>query len=66
MRDGDTGLLVRDGDIRRLAGRLAEIIEDGGLRGRLSRQAAAFGREYFVSWDDRIGMEIEILERLAT
>jgi len=65
VREGETGLLVRDGDVRHLAERLTELIEDDGLRERLSRQAAAFGREHFVSWDDRIRMELEILERLV-
>lgn len=64
VRDGETGLLVRDGDVRHLAGRLTELIEDDGLRDRLSRQAAAFGRGHFVSWDERIEMELEILEQL--
>ena len=65
VRDGETGLLVHDGDIRHLAERLTELIEDNELRERLSRQAAAFGREHFVSWDERISMELEILEKLV-
>ena len=64
VREGETGLLVRDGDVRHLTRRLEEIIVDDGLRERLSRQAAAFGRGYFIPWEERISHEIEILEKL--
>lgn len=65
VRNGEAGLLVRDGDVRHLAGRLRELIEDDGLRERLSRQAAEFGREYLVSWEERIRVELESLEKLV-
>ena len=63
--DGETGLLVPDGEIKTLAHKLSQLIEDSGLRERLSRQAAAFGRRHFVSWEERIKMEIEALEALV-
>ena len=66
VRDGETGLLVPDGDIKTLAQKLSLLIEDPGLRERLSHQAAAFGRGHFVSWDERIRREIEALEGLVT
>jgi glycosyltransferase involved in cell wall biosynthesis len=65
VRDGETGLLVRDGDVPCLARNLELIVRDAGLRERLGRQAAAFGRNYFVSWDERIEMELAVLEELA-
>jgi glycosyltransferase involved in cell wall biosynthesis len=65
VRDGETGLLVREGDIRQLAERLTLLITDDALRGRLSRQAAAFGKRHFVSWSNRIEMELEALEGLV-
>jgi glycosyltransferase involved in cell wall biosynthesis len=58
-------LLVREGDIRQLAERLTLLITDDALRGRLSRQAAAFGKRHFVSWSNRIEMELEALEGLV-
>jgi glycosyltransferase involved in cell wall biosynthesis len=66
VRDGETGLLAPDGDVRALAEKLDVLIGDPELRQRLSREAAAFGRVHFVSWDDRIRMEIEALERLLS
>ena len=66
VRDGETGLLVPEGDIKRLAEKLSLLIEDSGLRDRLSREASAFGRRHFVSWEERIRREIEALEKLVT
>jgi glycosyltransferase involved in cell wall biosynthesis len=65
VRDGETGLLVRDGDVAEFASRLEWLVRDGTLRKRLGAQAAALARGHFVSWDERIEMEIEVLERLA-
>ena len=66
VRDGETGLLVEDGDVEGLAKKVETLIKDEELRKRLGRQAAAFGRRYFVSWDERISMELEALEKLIT
>ena len=65
VRDGETGLLVPDGDIERLAERLSQLIEDSELRESLSRGAAAFGRSHFVSWDERISREIDALQAIS-
>jgi glycosyltransferase involved in cell wall biosynthesis len=66
IRDGDTGLLVKDGDVAEFARKLETLIGDDALRRRLGTRAAEFGRGYFVSWDERIDMECRVLERLAT
>ena len=65
IRDGETGLLVPDGDVSGFATKLETLVRDGSLRKRLGTQAAAFARGHFVSWDERIEMEIDVLERLA-
>jgi glycosyltransferase involved in cell wall biosynthesis len=65
VRDGETGLLVPDGDTRALAEKLSLLLGDTGLRERLSSGAAAFGRRHFVSWEERIEREIEALEGLS-
>ena len=65
VRDGETGLLVPNGDVAAFARALELIVRDGALRERLGRQAAKFGREHFVSWDDRIEMELAVLEEAA-
>ncbi|HEX6790654.1 MAG TPA: glycosyltransferase, partial [Candidatus Krumholzibacteria bacterium] len=65
VRDGETGLLVRSGDVDALAAALARLLSDAALRGRLAGAARALARETFVSWDARIGMELEIIAALA-
>jgi glycosyltransferase EpsD len=46
VRDGETGLLVRNGDVAAFAKKLEELVRDDDLRKRLGRQAAEFGRGY--------------------
>jgi glycosyltransferase involved in cell wall biosynthesis len=65
VRDGETGLLVKNGDVVEFSKKLEILIRDDALRKRLGEQAAEFGRGYFVSWDARIDMECRVLERLA-
>ncbi len=65
IRDGETGLLVKNGDVADFSRKLETIIRDEALRKRLGERAAEFGRSHFVSWDERIDMECRVLERLA-
>jgi 2-deoxystreptamine N-acetyl-D-glucosaminyltransferase/2-deoxystreptamine glucosyltransferase len=64
VRDGETGLLVPNGDVAGFSRKLETLVRDEALRRRLGARAAEFARGYFVSWDTRIEMEIEVLERL--
>jgi len=66
VRDGETGLLVRNGDVAEFAEKLELLLGDEQLRRKLGRQAAEFGRGYFTSWDKRIESEIEVFERLVS
>jgi glycosyltransferase involved in cell wall biosynthesis len=66
VRDGETGLLVRNGDVAEFSKKLEALVRDEELRKRLGRQAAEFARGYFVSWDARIDMELDVLERLVS
>jgi glycosyltransferase involved in cell wall biosynthesis len=65
VRDGETGLLVKNGDVAEFSKKLGLLIGDDALRKRLGERAAQFGRSYFVSWDARIDMECLVMERLA-
>jgi len=66
VRDGETGLLVPNGDVAGFSRKLETLVRDEALRRRLGAQAAEFARGCFVSWDKRIEMEIEVLERLVS
>jgi glycosyltransferase involved in cell wall biosynthesis len=60
----ETGALVEDGNPNRLADALAALINDPKKRSRLGRNARKFAREHFTGWDERIRMEMEIIEGL--
>ena len=48
LRDGENGLLYRDGDASDLAGKLRVLIEDKPMRDRLSAEARATVRDRFT------------------
>jgi glycosyltransferase involved in cell wall biosynthesis len=49
VHDGVTGLLVRPGDVHALAGALARLLGDAGLRARLASGAREAARGYDIS-----------------
>jgi glycosyltransferase involved in cell wall biosynthesis len=66
VRDGETGLLVENGDTGAMASALGRLVLDPGLRKDLGRGAAAYASENLMSWDERTARELEILENLAS
>lgn len=65
VADGRTGLLVPPGDVPALAraiGRLAAAPEERRALGAAGHAAA---RARFVSWEERVRMEVELLEAVA-
>jgi glycosyltransferase involved in cell wall biosynthesis len=65
VRDGSTGVLVKDGDVENLAKSIAQLLGDTALRERLADSARGLARDTFVSWDARIAMELDIIRTLA-
>lgn len=49
LRDGDTALVVPDGDIQAFAGAVARLLDDAALRERLGQRARTYARANF-SW----------------
>lgn len=66
VRDGETGLLVENGDTCAMASALDRLVLDSGMRENLGRGAAAYAADNFMSWDRRTARELEILEELAS
>jgi glycosyltransferase involved in cell wall biosynthesis len=60
----ETGVLVEDGNPNRLADTIAELINAPKKRARLQQNTRKFAREHFTSCDDRISMEMELIEKL--
>ena len=49
VMDGETGFLVRHGDVDALAGRVRALVGDAALRERLGRGARSFAERF--TWD---------------
>jgi glycosyltransferase involved in cell wall biosynthesis len=63
--DGETGLVVPHGDVGALAAAISRLAENPEERRRMGERGWQRARERFVSWDERVRMEIELLESLA-
>ena len=74
IADGRTGRLVdssnRSGIARPLEERLADLLVslagDAPERARLAEGAAAYAREHFWTWEQRMAAEVEAVEAMAT
>jgi len=66
VRDGETGILVENGDTGAMAAALDRLVLDPGLRADLGRGAASYASANFMSWEKRTALELDILERLAS
>jgi len=60
-----SGLCVADGDIDGLEHAVSRVLMDDELRHRLADGAEHFARQQFTTWDQRISMELAIIESLA-
>ncbi|MDZ4277746.1 MAG: glycosyltransferase family 4 protein, partial [Dehalococcoidia bacterium] len=65
VRDGETGRLLSSGDAQGVAGAVAALAEDGGVRERLAAGARRYAEERFWSWEARLEAELEEVERLG-
>jgi glycosyltransferase involved in cell wall biosynthesis len=64
VRTGETGHLIRDGDVSALADAVASLLANDEARARMGNAARRLAREKLVSWDERIAMEREIVDAL--
>jgi len=66
VRHESTGLLVPEGDAAALAAAIQRLVDDAPLRQRLGEQARQFAARSFMGWDERVGAEIVLIDRLAS
>lgn len=62
IRNGETGLLVKSCDTQALAEGLFKVLEDEGLRRRLSEDALEYSRNF--SWDRTAGEFMKIVKEI--
>lgn len=60
VRDGETGFLVKHGDLDALAARLHDLLTDDPLWQRTSERGLAWAAEF--SWESMAGQTLEVLE----
>ncbi|MBI4530924.1 MAG: glycosyltransferase family 4 protein [Candidatus Latescibacteria bacterium] len=59
--DGKTGLLYEYGNIRQLAGKMRDLLQDNDLRERLSQHAIAWAQRF--DWDTSARKVVDVLKR---
>ncbi|MEJ2720634.1 MAG: glycosyltransferase family 4 protein [bacterium] len=64
IHDGENGILVEDGDVTGLAGAIARLAGDGGLRLRMEEKAKQAAEKHLTGWDRRTDVEVEIIRRI--
>jgi len=65
VHDGETGVLVPDGDVAALGAAIADLLADAPARARMGEAGRRLARERFTGWDARVGMELEIVRGLT-
>lgn len=65
VRDGETGLLLPNGDPRLVAKAVAQLAAGRALRQRLAEGARRFAQANFWSWEQRLEAELGEVEALA-
>ena len=63
VRDGETGILVRHGDVEALQNKLSCLLADAALREKMSAAARAWARQF--SWKEMAHHSLQFLERAA-
>ncbi len=62
---GETGLVVRDGDVGELVDAIARLADDDALRRHMGEAARERAKRIFTGWDARVRQELDIIEGLA-
>jgi glycosyltransferase involved in cell wall biosynthesis len=61
IRNGETGILVENGNVRALADAVVKLVRDNGLRTRLSMNALAYAKRF--NWDNAALVFSRIIEQ---
>jgi glycosyltransferase involved in cell wall biosynthesis len=61
IKDGETGLLAKNGDVKVLSEKLLDVLSDDELRNNLSRNSLKYSRNF--SWDKTAGEFMKIVTR---
>ena len=65
IKNGENGFLLPHENLRELPTVMINILRDKQLRERLGNGAKDYASKHFLSWDERIRMEIDLIESLC-
>jgi glycosyltransferase involved in cell wall biosynthesis len=60
IKDGETGLLAKSGDLKALSEAMINVLRDDELREKLSKNAFEYSKQF--SWDESVMQMLKILE----
>lgn len=64
IADDENGCLMPDAEPRTIAQTVIALAKDSKRRKRLAKGARRFAEEHLQSWDERLNMEIDLIERI--
>jgi glycosyltransferase involved in cell wall biosynthesis len=64
VKNGENGLLLKAGGTKEVADALVQLLEDEKLRHTLGANARKYAQGHFQTWDERIRMEIKLIEEI--
>jgi glycosyltransferase involved in cell wall biosynthesis len=64
VRDGETGLVVADGNVDGLGEAIAGLADDDERRRRMGDASKRLALETFTGWDERTRSELDIINRI--
>jgi len=69
IQDNLTGRLIKTGDEEEINGELSkaiiDVLEDDELKTRLGNNARIYAQQHFQTWQERIEMEVKLIQELA-
>jgi len=65
IKNGENGFLLPHDDLSELPNVIINLLEDESLKERIGRRAKEYASEHFLTWDERIRIEIDLIERLC-
>ncbi len=66
IQSGKTGVLLNSGQLEELPKQILHLLEDNNLRKELGKNARQYALNNFLSWDERIKMEVAEIEKLCS
>ncbi|MBN2184018.1 MAG: glycosyltransferase family 4 protein [Candidatus Krumholzibacteriota bacterium] len=66
VRDGETGLLIKNDDIEGMTAGIEKLLRDPVMVKGLGKRASAFAKKNFMSWDERTSKELELFDRMVS